>query len=108
LWPKPLTDEQLLHRKWLKLESDQPGHMKVYHTEIICFQRALKSLQKRRTDQVRAVTRIILLPFAVETHIVSQYPLGWDDDWMRAVYIRLRGVVEAYEVVDNSTAFELV
>lgn len=106
-WPQPLLNVDTLHRKWSSLRKNDPEYMSAYHPEMLGFESALKGLREKSTDAVQSVTRISL-PFPVETHIVSQNALAWRDNSMRAVYIRLRAIVEDYAVCNNSAEFEVI
>ena len=106
-WPVPMTSVEILHREWTEPPIDRPEFMSEYYPEILSFEQALKRGGGHSPYTVQSVTNVSL-PLAVETHIVSQSALGWRDDAMRAVYIRLKALVEDYAVQNNSSEFEIV
>ena len=106
-WPVPMISVDVSHRKCTAPPKDRDDFMSDYHPEILGFEQALKKVRGHSLDTVQSVNKISL-PFAVETHIVSQSALGCRDNAMRAFYIPLKALAEDYAVQNNSSEFEIV
>ena len=67
----------------------------------------MKRLRKRTIDYIESSAHI-LLPFAVQSHILSKHNLGWRDNGTKMVYVDLRAAVEQYAVVNDDNEFEIM
>lgn len=105
MWPLPLMDPKVMHRKWLTC--DTKDGFESYHPKVVGFQQALKQLRSRMSQIVESVAKISL-PFPVQTHIDSKHNLNWKGTTVRMVYIELKAVVEEYAHVKDSESFEIV
>ena len=102
-WPDPLIDLRMMHKKWFS----QANGFQMYHPKVTGFETGLNRLRKRTLDYIESSTRI-MLPFAVQSHILSKHNLGWRDYGTRMVYVDLRAAVEQYAVVNDDNEFEIM
>jgi len=91
IWPKVLVDIELMHRRWLK--AGVVDSLSIYHPKFMGFERALRKLRGRPSDDVVSVTRVVL-PFPVQTHVESKSNLVWSDSDAKMVYIDLKDIVD--------------
>ena len=102
-WPDPLIDLRMMHKKWLS----HTNGSEMYHPKVTGFEAGLKRLRKRTIDYIESSAHI-LLPFAVQSHILSKHNLGWRDNGTKMVYVDLRAAVEQYAVVNDDNEFEIM
>lgn len=102
-WPKPLTDINMMHRKWLVNDSEFTD----VHPKILGFEAALKNLRENCTESVHSTAQIGL-PFSVESHIDGKYNIGWREDSTRMLYVDLKATVDEYAAVNDLDEFEIV
>ena len=93
LWPNPLVDMEVLHRKWITSEGDHK--ILSYHSKITAFESSLKQLRKRSGDSV-SLTAQINLPHSVEIHIYENYNLEFRASSSKIVYVELKAAMDSY------------
>jgi len=92
IWPIPLIDEQLLHRKWLGPTASVP--IAKYHPKFSRFQKEeLKEYRDSRNTMVESLA-FIPLPIAVQLNIHAKGNLSWPESTARIVYLDLKGYEE--------------
>ena len=104
IWPKPMIDLYIMHKKWLTAGSTD--RIERYHPKFIGFENALKIHRKKSSDSVESLARIAL-PFPVQTHIEKRYNLGWKDDCTRMLYVDLKAYEQSYAILQDENSFEL-
>lgn len=105
VWPKPLVDVEVMHRKWLT--STGPDRIQAYHPKILAFQAALKELRRKCGDDVVSTAKIPL-PFAVETYVYEKYNLAWRDNSTKIIYVELKAAMDSYAHLNDEQDFEVV
>ena len=84
VWPKEVTNVDLLHRKWLNSNGDH----RIYeeHPKLVGFEKFLKNLRRHANSSVESTCRIPL-PFQVESHIYDRHNIQFLESNTRLAYI---------------------